>query len=307
MSDRSFTQDSAPRFVQHPRCPYCRDAVQPEDPKAACDACMTWHHAECWEGLGRCAACQAERAVGRGESSPAAPLPTSAIGRREPAPPAQGLPRNATPPRERTPPPDPKAIAEPAPRERPLLPAPRGVHVREGAQGLEISWRWFSPMHLFMAFFCVFWDGFLVVWYAAATQVPFPMNLVVGCFPVIHVTVGLWLTYTTLCGFLNRTSVEVDAGQLRVRHGPLPWKTPPALDLEDVRQLYVTERVSTSKNGSSRSYDVHALLHEARPAGNTDVLLVKGLTEPATALLIEQRIEEHLGLVHQPVAGEYGA
>jgi hypothetical protein len=28
--------------------------------------------------------------------------------------------------------------------------------------------RWFTPAVLFMAFFCVFWDGFLIRWYAIA-------------------------------------------------------------------------------------------------------------------------------------------
>ena len=50
--------------LEHPRCPYCKDAVQPGDRKKACDACMSWHHAECWEGYGRCAACEGASVAG---------------------------------------------------------------------------------------------------------------------------------------------------------------------------------------------------------------------------------------------------
>jgi hypothetical protein len=42
---------------RHPPCPYCHGPVGPDDIKAACDSCMAWHHRECWEGHGSCAAC----------------------------------------------------------------------------------------------------------------------------------------------------------------------------------------------------------------------------------------------------------
>jgi hypothetical protein len=45
--------------VEHPRCPYCKDAVQPEQEKSSCHGCMAWHHAECWDEHGACSACGA--------------------------------------------------------------------------------------------------------------------------------------------------------------------------------------------------------------------------------------------------------
>ncbi|MBX3466573.1 MAG: hypothetical protein KF878_06705 [Planctomycetes bacterium] len=53
--------------VQHPRCPFCRDAVLPGDEKVACSACMGWTHAVCFEETHRrCGAC------GGGAAAPAA-------------------------------------------------------------------------------------------------------------------------------------------------------------------------------------------------------------------------------------------
>ena len=48
--------------LKHPRCPYCHDKVRPDAVKLACNACMAWHHQECWiEGGDQCATCgQAE-------------------------------------------------------------------------------------------------------------------------------------------------------------------------------------------------------------------------------------------------------
>ncbi|MEZ6188607.1 MAG: hypothetical protein R3F62_26840 [Planctomycetota bacterium] len=53
--------------VQRPRCPYCRDDVQPSQAKVACDGCMAWHHAECWSAHGACSGC--------GFATPSGPRP----------------------------------------------------------------------------------------------------------------------------------------------------------------------------------------------------------------------------------------
>lgn len=46
--------------VRHPRCPFCHEDVTPADTKAACDACMSWHHADCWTESGRCGTCRSK-------------------------------------------------------------------------------------------------------------------------------------------------------------------------------------------------------------------------------------------------------
>jgi hypothetical protein len=56
--------------VEHPRCPFCHEAVRPEEEKAACLHCMAWQHGECWRELGeRCGSCRRSRY----ETAPATP------------------------------------------------------------------------------------------------------------------------------------------------------------------------------------------------------------------------------------------
>lgn len=86
--------------------------------------------------------------------------------------------------------------------------------------GLEISRTWFSPSVLFLTVFVMFWDGFLVFWYATALGTG---NLLMTVFPVPHVAIGAGLTYGVLAGYLNRTTVYADDERLTVRVGPLPW------------------------------------------------------------------------------------
>ena len=75
---------------------------------------------------------------------------------------------------------------------KPVLdaPLPQGLLVQHEADGLCLSYRWFSPKHLFMAAFCVFWDGFLVFWQNTALENPGPSNVLLW-FPLLHVGVGI--------------------------------------------------------------------------------------------------------------------
>lgn len=66
--------------VKHPRCPFCFEPVQPKDAKAACDACMCWHHAACWSEHGACVTCGADAVLVKGaapKGPPARQAPAS--------------------------------------------------------------------------------------------------------------------------------------------------------------------------------------------------------------------------------------
>lgn len=40
-----------------PRCPYCHDSITMSAKKTGCEACMAWHHKDCWHELGGCSSC----------------------------------------------------------------------------------------------------------------------------------------------------------------------------------------------------------------------------------------------------------
>jgi len=107
------------------------------------------------------------------------------------------------------------------------------------------------------------------------------------------------ITYATLAGLLNRTTITVDAARLTVRHGPVPWRPLPTLARGEIEQLYVTREVSRGKNGVSVSFSVRAVTR-----GHSGLPLVKGLDQLDQALWLEQEFEQHLDLRDRPVAGE---
>lgn len=183
------------------------------------------------------------------------------------------------------------------------VPVPKRFRVDEVGKELTISYRWFSPVSFFLIFFCIFWDGFLIVWYAIALGAIFggkgePMTWVMAVFPLIHVAVGIGLTYYTIATFFNRTVIRSAGGEVSVRHGPLPWYGNQRVPTSDVRQVYCTEKMRHHKHGHSISYNVNLLRRDQSKA-----TLLSHLSELDEALFIEQKLRECLGLEDEHVAG----
>lgn len=182
------------------------------------------------------------------------------------------------------------------PQQAAAVPRPRRMHVEDAGPELRIWWRWFRPGFLFYAVFCVLWDGFLYFWYSKALSSPNPDTAAL-VFPVVHVLVGVALTYYTLCGFFNRTVVSV-AHELRVEHKPLPWRGVRGIPIGKIRGLYVRLRGNWDKDRPGILYELRAMLDD-----DTSVTLMK-LDEPDEAYFLEKTLEQRLGLPDEPVAGE---
>lgn len=184
-------------------------------------------------------------------------------------------------------------VAQPLP-----APQPRRVVVERTPAGLRFSWRWFSPKYIAMAIFCVAWDAFLCFWYSLALGMPNPPWIMV-VFPIGHLAIGVGLTYTTLAGFINRTSVALENGRLTVQHDPAPWPGEVNAPLGDLQQLYCKEKRHSGKNGPSFTYQLCARLKDGR-----DLNLVANLESPEIAQYLEQEIETVLRIEDRPVIGE---
>jgi hypothetical protein len=182
-------------------------------------------------------------------------------------------------------------------------PMPSHLEVERRGDTLTVSWAWWSPLYILLGVFALAWDAFLVVWYSLAFQAIDDLGAVVSVmflFPLLHVAVGAGLTYLTIASFFNRTQiVAARHRELSVTHGPFPWYPQPRLPASEVSQLYVLRQEHRSENSTSVSYELRAL-------GRNDksLLLLRGLADPDVARWLEQEIEETLGIVDSPVAGQ---
>jgi hypothetical protein len=164
--------------------------------------------------------------------------------------------------------------------------------------GFEISRKWFGWQIIFLTFFAIFWDGFLFFWYSMAFVTG---SAIMMLFPLIHVAVGIGITYTALAGWVNTTRITVNQGRIAVRHGPLPWIGQRDLDASDVKQLYSKEKISRGRNSTTTTYEVHAVTHTGK-----NVKLLSGLESSEQALYIEQEIERYFRIEDAPVKGQIG-
>ncbi len=182
-------------------------------------------------------------------------------------------------------------------RPRPKEGKPASI-IRDAAGGrLTFLHRWFSLKIVFLTFFCLLWDGFLVVWYGMAFSADAP--LVFKLFPLLHVAVGAGLTYYTIAGYVNTTVIALERGRLTVRHGPLPWPGNLELDSSRFRQFFCEEKVSRGKNGPHYSYNLGVVL-----ADGTRKKLVTGLDTPQVPVYLEQELEAWLKIRDERVTGE---
>lgn len=180
---------------------------------------------------------------------------------------------------------------------RPSMPVPNVVKVEKDGNSARIVQRWFSLKYVPMAFFCVAWDAFLCFWYSMAFTTGAPWIMIV--FPIAHLAVGVGLTYSTLCGFLNRTVLEVTRDEVSIWFEPLPWLGEKTIKTADLKQLYCKEKVSSGKNGNSYTYQLMAVTQD-----NKEVKLLENLDSADIALFFEQQVETWLKIRDLPVVGE---
>jgi hypothetical protein len=193
-----------------------------------------------------------------------------------------------------------KTQSRQAPQIKPVYPRSNRIRVEDFAGVLRIRYRWFTPGHIFLAFFCIAWDSFLIFWYTTAlTQKHTPWLMIV--FPVAHLAVGIGLTYLTLAGFVNSTTVTLGQEQLSVRHSPFPWPGNRTLPTLQILQLFCDRNVSYNRdNGTNVSYNLYAVL-----ANDVKIRLLSGFTDVSEPRMIEHLIEERLRLSNRAVEGEF--
>jgi hypothetical protein len=200
--------------------------------------------------------------------------------------------------------------------DHPLVPQPASLLIEETGDSLEIRKRWFHPAVLFLVFFCLIWDGFLVVWYSivlgfgVANGPPGLIGLFFAVFPLGHVAIGVGLTYFCIASFLNTTTMIVREGSLSLRHGPLYWPGNLTLATDDIEQLYVKSilgRHSTRHGDYSHPGRISVAGRlMAVMSDNKEQVVWNSESDLAVLRCIEQRVELFLGIEPHAVAGEAG-
>ncbi len=173
---------------------------------------------------------------------------------------------------------------------------PKGIDIDTSSSELHIKRKWFGLTAIGLTIFCVFWDGFMVVWFGIAIS---QGEWLMAAFGSIHGLVGIGITYVCIAMYVNTTTIHVAWSELTIRHAPLPWRGNRTLNPRDIQQFFVKERIHRNKNGTRSTYELHALSQSG-----DDHKLVTGLSSSQQALYLEQQIESYLRLRDVPIEGE---
>jgi hypothetical protein len=174
---------------------------------------------------------------------------------------------------------------------------PPGVDFQLDFDALTISYRWRSPRHFILLFVCIAWDVASVPLLGTASFDGFHTAALIS---LVFAILGLGLTYFTLAGFLNRTTITVNLQWLVITHGPIPWGADKCIEIARINQLYAVEPFSRLGGRTSPfGYRLNAVLRD-----QTKLKLLSGLSSPDMARFVEQSVEEYLHIEDRPVAGE---
>lgn len=111
--------------------------------------------------------------------------------------------------------------------------ASKALKVEETRQKRTMSFRWFQWTFVFLVFFCIAWDGFLLFWYGAALGIGFLGDdaepvLIMMLFPLLHVAVGTGLTlrievfdHGAMNGFVGEKLAEYQISQVLPSNDPI--------------------------------------------------------------------------------------
>jgi hypothetical protein len=177
-------------------------------------------------------------------------------------------------------------------------PRPESIEVEDWGGKRRIVRRWFVYSYFWTLAFCIVWDGFLVFWYTTAF---WSGSLLAIFFPVLHVCVGVFLTYSTIAGFFNRSVITLREEELEVWHGPVPSFGNLVLPAKKIKQMYCLEEARTwgkSGNFYTPTVTVNAMLEN----GATKVV-VRSLSREE-GLFVEQQLEEWMNIAPQRVPGQ---
>lgn len=161
---------------------------------------------------------------------------------------------------------------------------------------LLVRWKWFTWPAIFFIPFTLFWNGIMLTMAFGVTEgFTHPERLLFGLV-LPHVWVGVGLAYYSVAMLFNSTTVNFANGTLQVTHGPIPWWGKRRLPVRDLSQLFVVEKRG---NKGRVTFELCGLLADGK-----SVSILRGLSDEIQARFLEVRLEQVLGIVDRPVAGE---
>ncbi len=148
-----------------------------------------------------------------------------------------------------------------------------------------------------MLLIAIFWDGFLLVWFGSVMSAKHP-PLMLLLFPLIHVAIGVFITYQAVCGLVNRIHVRLDGEAFEFKRGPVPQRGDVREPTANIAAFEVLEQRAATTPSARRSnrptFGIRALTKDSRA-----IPVRFGFTDATHAEYAAQRFSQMLAEVKQ--------
>ena len=153
--------------------------------------------------------------------------------------------------------------------QREPLSLPEKFNVQKSQNVPTITYKWFNTKFIFLTLFCVCWNLFVLGWMGSTLL---SGRWLFSLFGFIFVGLGIGLSYLTLAGYINSTTIQAGSKHLPFRRG---------------------------NHSTTCSYEVHATMKSGK-----GLKPLSGLENPEQALYIEQELKAFLNLKARPARSE---
>ena len=131
------------------------------------------------------------------------------------------------------------------------------IILRKTPEELEVTVpaKGFVPEILFIIFFALFWNGFLVVWVGFALTAPFPINVIFPLFSIPFWTVGIGLIGSILFTFFGKTKLKITSEEISLTYECLGFKyqNPKATSRQNITAIEPIETLQKAKSNTEPS------------------------------------------------------
>ncbi len=105
-----------------------------------------------------------------------------------------------------------------------------------------------------IAFFTIFWDGFMVVWYVIALSTFWQGGWIMAAFGLLHLGVGVFLLYCILFALFGKTRLTIDRQKITTRYQMLGvhWQKPRPAPRKDILRLELKKATTYYDNSGDR-------------------------------------------------------
>lgn len=158
---------------------------------------------------------------------------------------------------------------------------------------MHIRKTWFGIGTIFQSIFALIWVGGMLFGMSFAIRgAGTEVGLVRWLIPIVMAGIVIYVSYSILANWFNKTDIFVSQSLMEIKIGPVPWVGNQRLKVENIARFYSKIRLSGKKRHKTAHYELRFVTHKGK-----DKSLIDDIETIEAAEFIEREITQYLGMV----------